>query len=101
MNSYESITIKKKTGCGNIYITVCFGEKEIENIFAIIGKSGGCAYAQCEAISKLLTSLIKKGESIRNITAMLKGISCHQSNGETSSCADAIGKGIEEIFPVD
>ncbi|MBF0564327.1 MAG: vitamin B12-dependent ribonucleotide reductase, partial [Nitrospirae bacterium] len=88
------------TGCGNLYVTV----NEDENahpfeIFNHIGKAGGCAASQSEAIGRLVSLALRCNIDLDEIIKQLKGISCHQpiwaNGGKISSCADAIAKAIE------
>jgi ribonucleoside-diphosphate reductase alpha chain len=88
------------TGCGNIYITLNIDEtgKPFE-VFVRIGKAGGCASSQNEAIGRLSSLALRCGVDSHKIVEQLKGISCHQNTwgqgGKISSCADAIAKAIE------
>lgn len=92
----QGTTRKVKTGCGNLYITVTKDETGNPfEVFTSMGKAGGCASAQCEAISRLVSLALRCGIETGEIVKQLKGISCHQNNG-VKSCADAIGITLEE-----
>ena len=93
-------TRKVRTGCGNLYVTV--NEDEEGNVFEIfnqIGKAGGCAASQSEAIGRLVSLAFRSGVTPVEIVRQLKGISCHTPvwyrEGKILSCADAIAKAIE------
>jgi len=93
-------TRKIRTGCGNLYVTV--NEDEDGNPFEIfnqIGKAGGCAASQSEAIGRLVSLAFRSGVTPIEIVRQLKGISCHTPvwyrEGKVLSCADAIAKAIE------
>ena len=93
-------TRKIRTGCGNLYVTV--NEDEDGNLFEIfnqIGKAGGCAASQSEAIGRLVSLAFRSGVEPEIVIRQLKGISCHMpvwhQQGKILSCADAIGKAIE------
>jgi ribonucleoside-diphosphate reductase alpha chain len=93
-------TRKVRTGCGNLYVTV---NEDVEgNLFEIfnqIGKAGGCAASQSEAIGRLVSLAFRSGIDPEDIIRQLKGISCHAPvwyrEGKILSCADAIAKAIE------
>jgi ribonucleoside-diphosphate reductase alpha chain len=94
-------TRKTKTGCGNLYVTINQDEKgELFEVFNQIGKAGGCADSQAEAIGRLTSLALRSGIHPKEIISELKGISCHRPFGfgpsRMLSCADAIGKTIEQ-----
>jgi len=94
-------TRKTKTGCGNLYVTINQDEKgELFEVFNQIGKAGGCADSQAEAIGRLTSLALRSGIHPKEVVHELKGISCHRPFGfgatRMLSCADAIGKAIEQ-----
>ncbi|MBU1199412.1 MAG: vitamin B12-dependent ribonucleotide reductase [Nanoarchaeota archaeon] len=93
-------TRKIKTGCGNLYVTINQDESgELFEVFNQIGKAGGCADSQAEAIGRLSSLALRFGINPKEIIKELKGISCHRPAGfgtdRMLSCADALGKAIE------
>ncbi len=96
----QGVTRLMKTGCGNLYVTINKDEinKPFE-VFTNIGKAGGCAASQAEAIGRLISLALRSGIEPQEIVKQLKGISCHSpvwSNmGKITSCSDAIAKAIE------
>jgi ribonucleoside-diphosphate reductase alpha chain len=93
-------TRKLRTGCGNLYVTV--NEDEEGNLFEIfnqIGKAGGCAASQSEAIGRLVSLAFRSGIEPEVVVRQLKGISCHMpvwhQQGKVLSCSDAIAKAVE------
>lgn len=96
----QGITRLMKTGCGNLYVTI---NKDKEGkpfeVFTNIGKAGGCAASQAEAIGRLISLALRSGIEPQEIVKQLKGISCHapvwSGNGKITSCSDAIAKAIE------
>ncbi|GAI10356.1 unnamed protein product, partial [marine sediment metagenome] len=90
----RGITERVSTGCGYIYVTVNFDEHGIAEVFATLGKAGGCAAAQLEAISRLISIALRSGVDLDSIVRHLHGIRCPSIAWEHGhaiiSCADAI-----------
>ncbi len=100
------VTSNVKTGCGNLYVGV--NQDEHGNpfeVFTNMGKAGGCAASQAEAIGRLISLALRSGIDPKEVTMQLMGISCHQpswgSNGRVLSCADAIAKALDDFQPID
>ena len=96
-------TIEKTTGCGKMYVTINQDvDGKIFEVFTSIGKAGGCAQSQAEAIGRLISLNLRSGVEPEFIIKQLKGISCHTPHGFGSqrifSCADAVGKALEEAI---
>ncbi len=94
------VTKEMKTSCGKIYVTMNCDEKGIFEVFNQMGKAGGCAASQSEAIGRLVSLALRSGVKPDNIVKQLKGISCHlpawAGNGaKIMSCADAVAKAVE------
>ena len=97
----QGTTRLTKTGCGNLYVTI----NEDENgypfeLFTSMGKAGGCAASQSEAIGRLVSLAFRSNIVPEEIVKQLKGISCHEpawhSGGRILSCSDAIAKALEK-----
>ncbi|MBF0459467.1 MAG: vitamin B12-dependent ribonucleotide reductase [Nitrospirae bacterium] len=96
----KGTTESTQTGCGNLYVTINEDENGMPfEVFNHIGKAGGCAASQSEAIGRLVSLALRCNISPDEIISQLKGISCHQpiwaNGGKISSCADAIAKAVE------
>jgi ribonucleoside-diphosphate reductase alpha chain len=93
------VTRRVRTGCGNLYVTINEDEFGPFEIFTQMGKAGGCAASQAEAISRLVSLSLRSHVPLAAIVRELKGISCHrvawQGGDRILSCADAIGKTLE------
>jgi len=90
-----------KTGCGHLYITVNEdGKGHLFELFTSMGKAGGCAASQSEAIGRLVSLAFRSNIEPEEIINQLRGISCHQPSwaegGRILSCSDAIAKAIEK-----
>ena len=66
------VTSSVKTGCGNLYVGVNQDEhgKPFE-IFTNIGKAGGCAASQAEAIGRLISLALRADIDAKEITMQL------------------------------
>ena len=95
----QGITERINTGEGRIYVTINEDEFGMCEVFSTIGKAGGNAAAQSEAISRLISLALRSGVDPQEIINELKGISGPNpvwENGELIlSTPDAIGKAIE------
>ncbi|RJP22250.1 MAG: TSCPD domain-containing protein, partial [Deltaproteobacteria bacterium] len=94
------VTKEIKTSCGKLYVTINRDEKGIFEVFNQMGKAGGCAASQSEAIGRLVSLALRSGVQPEMIIKQLKGISCHLpswggNGGKILSCADAVSKAIE------
>lgn len=94
-------TVKVTTGCGNLYITMNTDEVGLFEVFATLGRAGGCAYAQNEGLTRLLTLGLRCGIPLSEIIHSLEGIRCPKSymwpeEDRVLSCPDAIAKTLEQ-----
>jgi len=94
------ITERIRTGEGNLYVTINEDEDGLCEVFTTIGKAGGNAAAQSEAISRLISLALRSDIEPREIVRQLKGISgptpvWDGHGGQILSTPDAIGKVLE------
>ena len=89
-----------ETGCGTLYVTINEDDQGLFELFNTMGKSGGCAASQSEAIGRLVSLCWRSGISAEDVARQLVGISCHRPKGfganKVLSCADAIAKAINQ-----
>ena len=104
----EGRTHKVASGCGTLYITVNRDKGGIREVFAQLGKSGGCVEAQLEAMCRLASLILRSGIEVDKVVKHLKGIRCPvkavEKGVEILSCPDAIAyiiqKEIDDGNPV-
>ena len=92
-------TYQMQTGCGPLYVTVNQDEAGLFELFTTMGKAGGCAASQSEAIGRMVSLAWRSGIQARQVIKQLQGISCHCPSGfgenKVLSCADAVAKAIQ------
>ncbi|MBI4706689.1 MAG: vitamin B12-dependent ribonucleotide reductase [Candidatus Omnitrophica bacterium] len=94
-------TTKVATGCGNLYVTINEDEKgKPFELFTQMGKAGGCAASQLEAIGRLVSLGFRSGIEVKSIIEQLRNIRCPSPSWEKGqrifSCADAIARVVEK-----
>lgn len=93
------MTERIRTGEGNIYVTINEDEEGLCEVFSQIGKAGGNAAAQSEAISRLISLALRSEIDPQEVINELKGISGPNpvwEDGELIlSTPDAIGRAME------
>ena len=93
-------TTKVNTGCGNLYITINVDDNAMPfEVFIQMGKAGGCAASQLEAVGRLVSLALRSGVENKKIVDQLRGIRCPspswEKGGRIFSCADAIARVLE------
>ena len=101
--SLSGSTYQMTTGCGPMYVTINEDDdNHFFELFNTIGKAGGCAASQCEAIGRLVSLAWRSGLPPEPIVKQLIGISCHKPAGfgknKVVSCADAIAQAIRQHY---
>jgi ribonucleoside-diphosphate reductase alpha chain len=92
-------TYQMETGCGPLYVTINEDNQGLFELFTTMGKAGGCAASQCEAIGRLVSLAWRSGVQARQAVKQMIGITCHKPAGfgenRVTSCADAVAKAIQ------
>ena len=98
----SGVTRRIRTGEGTLYITINEDENGLCEVFTTIGKAGGNAAAQSEAISRLISLSLRSGLDPHAIVRQLKGISGPNPTWEDGrlilSTPDAIGKALDDYL---
>lgn len=101
-HALQGKTIRMKTGCGSMYVTINEDENGPFELFGTIGKAGVCAASQTEAIGRLISLAWRSGVTPEEVRKELIGINCHKPIGlgpdKVNSCADALAKSISEYM---
>ena len=101
-NQTQGVTRRIRTGEGSLYITINEDEDGLCEVFTTIGKAGGNAAAQSEAISRLISLALRSGVNPESVVRQLKGISGPNPTWEDGrlilSTPDAIGKALDDYL---
>jgi ribonucleoside-diphosphate reductase alpha chain len=94
-------TTKVATGCGNLYVTINIDEEGRPfELFTQMGKAGGCAASQLEALGRLVSLAFRSGIEVKAIIEQLRNIRCPSPSWEKGqrifSCSDAIARVVEK-----
>lgn len=95
-----SINIKVVTACGNMYIQMGWWQGSLHEIFATLGRGGGCAMGYGEALTRSVTLGLRCGVPVAEYARQLRGVRCPNpmmfpKEDAVLSCPDAIGKVLE------
>ena len=87
------------TGCGSLYVTINEDARGPFELFAQMGKAGGCAASQAEAIGRLVSLALRAGVEGAAVVKQLRGVRCPSPSWVEGSlvlsCSDAISKALE------
>ncbi|MGR3295832.1 MAG: TSCPD domain-containing protein [Candidatus Bathyanammoxibius sp.] len=95
------ITVCTVTGCGKMYVQLNWLGGRLFEIFATLGKGGGCAICQSEALTRSITVGLKCGVPVDEYVRQVRGIRCPSplmfpKDEQALSCPDALSHVLEE-----
>ena len=96
-------TMKLESPLGDLYVTINEDNKgKPFEVFCTVGKAGGAAMADSEAIGRLISLSLRSGIPITAVRDQLRGISCDRAVGvgpqKVLSAPDAIAQAIERYL---
>jgi ribonucleoside-diphosphate reductase alpha chain len=98
----HGVTQRLETGCGHMYVTINTDDRGACEVFVQMGKVGGCASAQLEAIARLASLALRSDVQLEPIVRQLKGIRCQSpmwhKGKMITSCGDAVGQALEAFL---
>ena len=94
-----------RMGCGTLFVTVNKDDKGVCEVFANLGKAGGCP-SQSEATCRVISAALRSGVDPEVLIDQLGGIRClsaavaRRSNQgvDVLSCPDAVARALEEAL---
>ncbi|MBN2269777.1 MAG: adenosylcobalamin-dependent ribonucleoside-diphosphate reductase [Sedimentisphaerales bacterium] len=104
-NKTKGETTKFRMGCGTLFVTINEDDDGLCEVFANLGKAGGCP-SQSEATARALSVALRSGIDPAILVEQLKGIRClstlarrkDNKNIDVLSCPDAIARAIEDVM---
>ncbi|MDP2958458.1 MAG: ribonucleotide reductase N-terminal alpha domain-containing protein [Longimicrobiales bacterium] len=96
-------TMKMMSPLGDLYVTLNEDDQGRPfEVFCTLGKAGGAAMADAEAVGRLVSLALRSGIPISRVKDQLRGISCDRAVGvgpnKVLSVPDAVGQAIERYL---
>ena len=87
-----------QVGCGTLYVTISQTHEKYREIYAQLGKTGGCARCFTEVISTLVTEALNNRTPLEKVIHQFEGVRCPSDSGFLPSCPVAMGKIMEKVW---
>ena len=102
-SALRGYTMKMNSPLGDLYVTINEDERGRPfEVFCTLGKAGGAAMADAEAMGRLMSLALRSGISIQQVKDQVRGISCDRAVGlgpnKVLSVPDAVGQAIERYL---
>ncbi len=89
-NLKDSVTIKRKTGCGDVYVTCQYSKGHLKYVSMHMGKKGSCASATTQTLQDALNVILRLGGNVNNIIEGIEGHQCYRGDCCSNAIADAL-----------
>lgn len=94
------INVKVVTGCGNMYVQMGWCNGKLFEVFATLGRAGGCATCFDESLTRAITTGLRCGVHAAEYVDQLSSVRCPNpvlfQHDSATSCPDAISKVLKE-----
>jgi ribonucleoside-diphosphate reductase alpha chain len=96
-------TVKKASPLGDLYVTINRDEEDVPfEVFCAVGKAGGAANADMEAIGRLISMALRHDVELTEVRDQLRGISCDRPVGfgphKVLSGPDGIAQALDQYL---
>lgn len=92
----KTTTMEQRTGCGSLFITVTLPGQGYNEIYGLLGKTGGCAACMISALTREITIGWNSGATLEKIIKQLDGSKCPHMTNVEKSCPQAIADVLKE-----
>jgi len=104
-NILHGNTVKIKTDCGTLFVTINTEDGKPFEVMGRMGKSGGCVASHIEGIGRLLSIALQNEVPVEDLIKQLRGIRCpapvDNGDGRVFSCADAFAHAMANFMKID
>jgi hypothetical protein len=94
--SLETKTTAVRTGCGTLYITCTVPGQGYNEVYGLLGKTGGCSACMISALTRSITVGWNAGADLKKIIKQLDGSKCPHMTNVEKSCPQAIADVLKE-----
>jgi len=96
--------VKIKTGCGNLYVAVSFLKDKPFEVFASLGKTGGCTQTIVSSLAVVISHALRADVEINDIISAMRHTRCPNPLNKIEgkgidclSCIDGIAMAMETV----